>query len=212
VPPTVGLRLPGFKAVLDRKLTGTVRLANTLIDTPMTLARELTFQSLVTAHYAALYRFALSLVGAEADACDLTQQTFLLWATKGHQLRNPAKVKAWLFTTLHREFLGKQRKIVRFPHHGLQDVEAELPHATPEAADRLDSTAVLEALARMEDDCRAPIALFYLEDYAYKEIAEILDIPLGTVKSRISRGIVRLQAALLRDPGSRPGSTQENHG
>ena len=88
------------------------------------MARETGFEALVSAHYAALYRFALSLTGVEAEACDLTQQTFYLWAAKGHQLRDLSKVKTWLFTTLHREFLGKQRKIVRFPHCEIGDVEA----------------------------------------------------------------------------------------
>src|SRR5262249_20576070 len=66
------------------------------------------FESLVHLHYAALYRFALSLTCNENDASDLTQQTFYIWATKGHQLRDVSKVKAWLFTTLHREFLQSQ--------------------------------------------------------------------------------------------------------
>src|SRR5712671_2712561 len=63
------------------------------------------FEQIVAQHYEPLYRFAFSLTRAEADACDLTQQTFYLWATKGHQLRDPSKVKSWLFTILHREFL-----------------------------------------------------------------------------------------------------------
>ena len=57
-----------------------------------------------------LYRFALSLSRQESDAADLTQQTFFLWASKGHQLRDASKVKTWLFTSLYREFLSPKRQ------------------------------------------------------------------------------------------------------
>src|SRR3989442_3704667 len=61
------------------------------------------FEQIVCQHYEPLYRFALSLTHAEADACDLTQQTFYIWATKGHQLRDRSKIKSWLFTTRSEE-------------------------------------------------------------------------------------------------------------
>src|SRR5262245_45660698 len=70
---------------------------------------DLDFERLVDSHHAALYRFALSLCRNETEAGDLVQETFYLWAAKGHQLADPSKVKSWLFTTLHREFLGKRR-------------------------------------------------------------------------------------------------------
>ena len=71
---------------------------------------EESFSNLVEAHYAALYRFALSLAKNTTDASDLTQQTFFVWATKGHSLRDAAKAKTWLFTTLYREFLRVRRR------------------------------------------------------------------------------------------------------
>src|ERR1019366_2726317 len=83
------------------------------------MADNVEFESLVTRFYAPLYQFAFSLTRAEADACDLTQQTFTIWATKGHQLRDVSKVKTWLFTTLHREFLESRRRQTRFPHFEL---------------------------------------------------------------------------------------------
>ena len=68
------------------------------------------FEQIVSQHYEPLYRFAFSLTRSEADACDLTQQTFYIWATKGHQLQDRSKVKSWLFTTLHREFLNRMEQ------------------------------------------------------------------------------------------------------
>src|SRR5213080_1797480 len=68
------------------------------------MSADLEFENLVRLYYRDLYRFGLSLTGSEADAADLTQETFYIWANKGHQLQNPASVKGWLFTTLHREF------------------------------------------------------------------------------------------------------------
>jgi len=164
------------------------------------------FQNLVELYYRSLYQFAFSLTQSEADACDLTQQTFYVWATKGHQLRDMAKVKSWLFTTLHREFLESRRRQTRFPHLELSQVEAELPPVSPARINQLDSGNVLQALAQVEPIYQAPVALFYLEDYAYKEIAEILNIPMGTVKSRLARGIAQLQRALAADDSTRqPG-------
>ena len=159
---------------------------------------DLDFETLVQKHSAPLYRFALSLVRNENDACDLSQQTFYLWARKGHQLADPTKVKSWLFTTLYREFLARQRHRSRFPTHELSEVEAELPEVPPELPLHLDWELLAECLAQMDPVFRAPVALFYLEDYAYDQIAGILEIPLGTVKSRISRGIGQLQKLLLK--------------
>jgi RNA polymerase sigma factor (sigma-70 family) len=161
---------------------------------------EVDFASLVDRHYGALYRFALSLTRTEADACDLVQDTFQTWATKGGQLQDPSKAKSWLFTTLHRSFLKRHQRLMRFPEVELGSPELDLP-ATPIAlAERLDGQFAMECLGRVDDPFRAPVALFYLEDCSYLEIAEILDIPLGTVKSRIARGLLQLRQLLLKSP------------
>jgi len=157
---------------------------------------SLDFDNLVENYYRPLYQFAFSLTRSESDACDLTQQTFYIWATKGHQLRDGAKVKTWLFTTLHREFLETRRRQNRFPHLELTQAEAELPAVSPARISQLDSAEVLHALTLVDERYQAPVALFYLEDCAYKDIAAILDVPMGTVKSRIARGIAQLQKAL----------------
>ena len=163
------------------------------------MADNADFECLVERFYAPLYQFAFSLTRAEADACDLTQQTFTAWAAKGHQLRDASKVKTWLFTTLHREFLQSRRRETRFAHFELDAAEAELPSISPAAVSRLDAAEALNALARLDEVFQAPVALFYLQDCSYNEIAEMLGVPLGTVKSRLARGIGQLQQLLARD-------------
>jgi RNA polymerase sigma-70 factor (ECF subfamily) len=159
------------------------------------------FELIVSQHYESLYRFAFSLTRTEADACDLTQQVFYIWATKGHQLRDRSKVKSWLFTILHREFLSIWKTAVRFPHFELSEANEELPVVSPEIVNTLDAAQVLEFLVRVHEPYRAALNLFYLEDYSYKEIADILEVPLGTVRSRISRGIAQLQQSILIGTG-----------
>ena len=156
----------------------------------------LEFDEVVQRYYRPLYQFAYSLTHSEADACDLTQHTFYTWGIKGQQLRDLSKVKAWLFTTLHHAFLQTRRKENRFLHQDLDELEPELLSVLPEEENRLDAVNVLDLLAQLDDIFRAPLALFYLEGTSYKEIAAMLRIPLGTVKSRIARGIVQLKALL----------------
>ena len=160
------------------------------------------FESLVERFYESLYRFALSLARNEHEACDLTQQTFTIWANKGHQLREPSKVKSWLFSTLHREFLGGRRHAARFPQQELEASDHELPAIEPNLVSGLDGQAVLAALREIEEPYRAPLTLFYLRDHSYQEIAEILEIPIGTVMSRISRGKQALRARFLDRKGA----------
>ena len=78
------------------------------------MSADMEFENLVKLYYRDLYRFGLSLAGSEADAADLTQETFYIWARKGHQLNDRTNVKGWLFTTLHREFLKICRRRKRF--------------------------------------------------------------------------------------------------
>jgi RNA polymerase sigma factor (sigma-70 family) len=198
--PTRLLNLPADSVIF----AGTIGRLMSLTDDSAGSSVSLDFESLVASYYCALYKFAFSLTQAEAEACDLTQQTFYIWATKGHQLRDVSKVKTWLFTTLHREFLESRRRQTRFPHHELSQVASELPVISPARVNQLDSGMVLQALAQVDEVYQAPVALFYLEDCSYKEIAEILEVPLGTVKSRIARGIAQLQKQLApSDPPDR---------
>jgi RNA polymerase sigma factor (sigma-70 family) len=171
---------------------------------------DIEFEALVNQHYAPLYRFAVSLSANEAEACDLVQETFYLFSTKGHQLNDRSKAKSWLFTTLYRLFTGGRRRLVRFPQHELSEVEEELPEVLPEPPQHFDWPAVQRCLSRLDETFRAPVALFYLEEYSYAEIAGVLEIPLGTVKSRIARGIASLQRMMSErtDPGLNQNSRE----
>jgi RNA polymerase sigma-70 factor (ECF subfamily) len=111
---------------------------------------------------------------------------------------------------LHREFLGRRRRLARFPHHELTEVEAELPDVPPAPPDRLDWSVLAECLAQVDPAFQAPVALFYLEDYSYNDIAAILEVPLGTVKSRISRGIGQLQQMFAQQARSADRARQQN--
>ncbi|MBN8247666.1 MAG: RNA polymerase sigma factor [Verrucomicrobia bacterium] len=169
---------------------------------------DLDLTSVVDAHYGDVFRFALSLARTESDACDLTQEAFWRLADKGRQIRDTRRVKSWLFTTVHREFLHRRRRDTRHPTEDLETAAPELPVIQPEMVERLDGAAALAALSRVEEVFRPPLALFYLEDYSYAEIAEILGIPIGTVMSRLSRGKARLHqllsdgALVARPPGA----------
>ena len=85
------------------------------------MSADLEFEKLVQDYYGDLYRFGLSLAGNETDAADLTQETFYIWANKGHQLQKAASVKSWLFTTLHREFLKSCRHRNRFSNESIDE-------------------------------------------------------------------------------------------
>lgn len=154
---------------------------------------------LVDAHYASLYRFALSLARSAADAADLTQQTFYIWATKGSSLRDVDKAKTWLFTTLYREFIRTRRRDGRMSFiEDLPPAEQDPPDLAADDVARLDNQLVMDALQSVGETFRAPLTLFYLKDLSYQEIATILDVPIGTVMSRLSRGKAHLREALAR--------------
>ena len=146
------------------------------------------FEQLVGDYYQATFRFALSLSCNYDDACDLTQQAFSIAQAKLHQLRDPAKQKSWLFTILRREFLRGRRHRSMHEHHSLEFVEAELPPITVDHAAQIDARSVLGVLQSLDDHFRVPLSLFYFEQLSYKEIAEVIDAPIGTVMSRLARG------------------------
>jgi RNA polymerase sigma-70 factor (ECF subfamily) len=158
---------------------------------------SLDFDQLVDRHYQPLYRFALSLAKNAEEAADLTQQTFFLWAAKGHQLRDGSKVKSWLFTTLYREYVSTYRHKARFPHVEIEEASPEIPSVAPSIFNEIDGNTVVSALTQVDEIFRAPLVLFYLEELAYKEIAEVLNAPIGTVMSRLARGKAQLRDRLL---------------
>lgn len=164
------------------------------------------FTQLVDAHYAPLYRFALSLTKSPSDAGDLTQQTFFIWAKQGHALREAGKAKAWLFTTLYREFLRGRRRSERVSAlEELGPVESDPPAPEVDVVTGMDAGLVVEALQEVDETYRVPLTLFYLQELSYKEIAEMLEVPIGTVMSRLSRGKAQLRAALARKEAGRAG-------
>jgi len=156
------------------------------------------FEAIVSAYYQPLYRFGYSLAKNEHEAGDLAQQTFFIYAEKGANLRDPSKVKSWLFTTLYREFLRRRKKDARMDHFEPEMLEVAGGSVEPQVRRSLDGNLALEALAEVDEAYRNTLALFYIKDLSYKEIAETLDVPIGTIMSRLSRGKAQLRDIFKR--------------
>jgi RNA polymerase sigma-70 factor, ECF subfamily len=167
------------------------------------------FEKLIEEHYQPAFLFALSLCRNPDDACDLTQQAFFAAQNKQHQLRDQTKAKQWLFTILHHLFLRtKRHEAVRRRY----DAELEAtgsPLISVDYAATIDAKSVLAALLTLEDHFRLPVSLFYFDQLSYKEIAEVLSVPIGTVMSRLARGKILLRQRLEQ---KRTGNMSNNLG
>jgi RNA polymerase sigma-70 factor (ECF subfamily) len=164
----------------------------------MTTESNLNFEEIVSAYYQPLYRFGYSLAKNEHEAGDLAQQAFFIFAEKGESLRDRSKVKSWLFTTLYHEFLRRRRKDSRMDSYEPEMLETAGGSVEPQVRNSLDGNLAVEALEEVDAVYREPLALFYLKDLSYKEIAEILDVPIGTIMSRLSRGKKQLRDIFKR--------------
>lgn len=158
---------------------------------------QLEYEQIVALHYENVYRFAFSLVGNPDDAADLTQEAYVKLLNRSWQLRDQSRVKSWLFTTLYRTFLAWKRRERRFPHIEVSSVEETLPQLTQEVAAQIDGESAMDAALQLEEHFRAPLVLHYLQCLSYREIARLLDIPIGTVMSRLSRGKDLLRRQLM---------------
>ena len=149
---------------------------------------------LVEQYAGLLFGLARRLTGCPADAEDLVQQTFLAAQSHGDQLRDHTKVRGWLCTILRNEFLKLIRNRRRATTVSLDALGEPAPQE--HSANQTDTEAIQLALDALPEEFRVPIVLYYFEEMSYREISESLDLPIGTVMSRLSRAKSRLRDRL----------------
>lgn len=157
---------------------------------------EVWLESVIREQYRALYAYAYSLSGQHADAADLTQQTTVILATRWMEIRDRDRVKSWLFSCLHREFLRSKRRGARFVALDAPTAEA-LPCEAANQETNHDSNQIVRMIHGMDEPHRSVLSLHYLDELSYRDIAEVLDIPIGTVMSRLSRAKDQIRRMLL---------------
>lgn len=163
-----------------------------------------------------LYRTALRMTGNPADAEDLVQETYLRAFRSIKQFKPGTNLRAWLFKIQTNSFINEYRKRVRRPRNtSLDDVEEYYLYShlvesgvqpsssvtEDEILAQIDDAEVFRALDDLQDNYRQVVLLADVEGFAYREIAEILDIPVGTVMSRLHRARKRLKEQLISARG-----------
>ncbi len=177
--------------------------------TPETDAeRSSRFETEALAYLDQLYGAALRMTRNPTDAEDLVQETFAKAYASFHQFTPGTNLKAWLYRILTTTFINSYRKKQRQPQSSGSEVEdwqlarAEahtstgLRSAETEALDRMPHSAVTEAMNALAPDFRLAVYLADFEGFSYKEIAEIMGTPIGTVMSRLNRGRNQLRLSL----------------
>ncbi len=175
------------------------------------MADPATFADDAMPYMSALYAAAMRMTRNPADAEDLVQETYLR-AYRGYAgFREGTNLKAWLYKILTNTFINQYRAKKRRPTEAAIDdrddwliyqrvggLEAVDANVTPEmeVLDRLPDQEVKAALESLPEQFRIAVILCDIEEFSYKEIAEILDVPIGTVMSRIHRGRKLLQKRL----------------
>jgi RNA polymerase sigma-70 factor (ECF subfamily) len=159
--------------------------------------RQRKLADLVERYYALLYRYAYRLTGCEADAEDLTQQAFLTAQARWDQLRDETKAKSWLFTIARNAYLKELRGPVCIPSSALDELPGK-SHGTGSETGPcdFDQEQLQNVLNDLPEEFRSPIVLFYFEEFSYKEIAEQMDVPVGTIMSRLARAKAYLRQRL----------------
>ena len=167
-----------------------------MADLKAEIADEYDITALVQDHHAYVYRYAYRLAGSAADAEDIAQQTFLLAQQGLGKLQKKENAKAWLSAIVRNCFfrlIERQRPIpatnlgVDLDAVAIED-DAELP---------IDPVVLQQAIGELLPEFRVVLVMFYFEELLYREIAEKLELPLGTVMSRLARAKRQLRAALI---------------
>jgi RNA polymerase sigma-70 factor, ECF subfamily len=167
-------------------------------------AAPLDLTALIVAHHAAVYRYACRLCGCRTEAEDLTQQTFLIAQQKLHQLREPARACGWLLAVVRSCFLKSCRKSRPMPAQDIDLRVEQIADQTPQV-DQIDREELASALQDLPEAFRLVLLMFYFEELSYQEIAQQLDMPIGTVMSRLSRakGLLRERLAPTGPTGAK---------
>jgi RNA polymerase sigma-70 factor (ECF subfamily) len=156
-----------------------------------------------------LYSAALRMTRNSADAEDVVQETFLKAYRAYDSFEEGTNLKAWLYRILTNTYINKYRKQQRRPsevelgelqdlylYRRLGEYSGASYSAEKEALDQFVDTDIIEALESLPESFRMPVVLADVDGFSYKEIADILDIPIGTVMSRLHRGRKALQRKL----------------
>jgi RNA polymerase sigma factor (sigma-70 family) len=148
----------------------------------------------------ALRRYARSLTRDRASADDLVQDCLERAISRWHQRREDGDARTWIFTILHNLAINRMRQTARRGRHvPIEDEEASVPGHLPLQEDGLLRRDLLQALSDLPEDHRSALLLVAVEGLSYQEAASVLDVPLGTLTSRLARARDRLYRAMEGD-------------